>query len=297
MIVDEQMRYDRIIIVLTPALILMQYLIYFALRPWRPRLTENAAKAWAGKEAVEKMRKSGRDAMAAMDARAWRKFHKETACTIFCCVFHTVYATAAIAAVNEYGSGEALTPARVLGDRSVLLAAGDLEYLRTTEAAGFLGSVFGAVMICFLYFWFLGWDLYDKPAFFHHITFLGVTLILARRLAMPYSGLVAMSMEGSSPALNLMMLLRQLGSSGAQTATVAAFAVFSISFIYLRVWAFGKAVVQVIVLRMSRPETFPVHVPAWESDVVVLLWTAGWVLQLYWASQILKKARRQLLKK
>lgn len=48
--------------------------------------------------------------------------------------------------------------------------------------------------------------------FFHHATFFAVTLTLARRVGLPQSGLVAMAMEASSPALNLMNLLRQLGT-------------------------------------------------------------------------------------
>ena len=100
------------------------------------------------------------------------------------------------------------SPSHVLGDRAMLIASGELEYVRLQELASFLGSLFGALMIAYTLLWLAGWDR-DPVNLGHHLVFLGVSVVLARRSALSYSGLVAMAMEGSSPALNLMNIARQ----------------------------------------------------------------------------------------
>ena len=119
----------------------------------------------------------------------------------------------------------------------------------------------------------------DPAQLVHHVTFLCVTVVLARRSAMGYSGLVAMAMEGSSPALNAMNICRQLDGKLAESVTIVLFAAFAVLFALLRCLLFGKAVVRVAFLRFFAPDGFPMHVPGWEIDAVVLLWMAGRMLQ------------------
>lgn len=124
-----------------------------------------------------------------------------------------------------------------------------------------------------------------------------MTIVLARRSALPHSGLWAMAMEGSSPALNAMNMLRQLDGPLAEQGSLLCFALFIVSFFALRCVLFGKVVLRTCYLRLFAPDGFPLHVPAWELDVVVMLWLAGWLLQLYWLRAILKKVQRKLFPK
>ena len=258
------LRYDRTLLVLTPTMILTSFGLYVLQNKyWRPKLTPEAIKVYAGKEAT------------AMTPRAWSKFHKNSSSIILSGFFHLWFGAAAFLATQYYLELDAV---RILGDRGSLMATGDVEYVRLQETAAFLGSVFGALMLDYLFFWFLGWDR-DPAQLAHHLIFLFVTLVLARRSAMAHSGLVAMAMEGSSPALNLMNTCRELDGQTAEKVTFAAFIVFSLLFVLLRCVNFGRAVVHVLYLRFTSPDGFPRHVPGWEIDLVVLMWLFGWLLQ------------------
>lgn len=258
------LRYDRLLITLTPVIIVANYALYrFFLAFWRPKLNADGLRASAGKDATE------------MTQKAWEKFHKDSSGLAFGCVFHLWYGYAAYLASSEYYDQSAF---RTLGDRGALMAMGDVEYVRLQESAAFLGSIFGALMLDYLFYMALGWDR-DPAQLVHHVTFLCVTVVLARRSAMGYSGLVAMAMEGSSPALNAMNICRQLDGKLAESVTIVLFAAFAVLFALLRCLLFGKAVVRVAFLRFFAPDGFPMHVPGWEIDAVVLLWMAGWMLQ------------------
>ena len=276
-------RYDRLCIVLTPIFIASQYLLFLYIHRvirWRPPLTKDAIAAASG---------SGHTTMT---EAGWRNFSIEATQLIWSGFFNTAYGSAAFAAVQSYVDVE---PIRALGDHGALLAAGDIDYLMLQESAAFLGSVFGALMLFYLFYWCIGWDKGNEQLF-HHVTFFGVTIVLARRSALPYSGLWAMAMEFSSPALNAMNLVRQLDGSIAEKSTLLCFAIFALSFYALRCVLFGKAVIRTCYLRMFAPDGFPVHVPAWEVDAVVLLWLAGWLLQLKWGVDIYKKVKRKFSK-
>ncbi len=276
-------RYDRLCLVLTPLFIVSQYLMFLLMHHvirWRPPLNKESIAATSGK------------GQTMMTETGWRNFSIDASQLIWSGFFHTVYGSAAIAAVSSYANEE---PVRSLGDRGALLASGDVEYIMLQEAAAFLGSIFGALMLFYLFYWCIGWDK-GMEQLFHHVTFFGVTIVLARRSALPHSGLWAMAMEGSSPALNAMNLLRQLDGSLAEKSTMLCFLIFVISFFALRCVLFGRVVLRTCYLRLLAPDGFPVHVPAWEIDVVVVLWLAGWLLQLYWLHAIYKKVKRKFAK-
>lgn len=276
-------RYDRVLLVVSPLLIVVQYALYRFLRAsWAPPLTKDAVKVWCGPGAVT------------LDDRGRTRFTRDASHALAGGVLHSVFGTVAFFASQGYASLEP-RPERLLGDSGVLLAAGDVEALRLQEIASFLGSVFGAVMVFYTFFWALRWDT-DPTMLGHHLCFAGVTIVLARRSALPHSGLVAMAMEGSSPALNLMSIVRQIDEPNCQAAQYVCFGVFFVLFMALRVALFGSAVVRTVELRLLHAAAFPPHVPAWELDLVVMLWVAGWMLQLYWACSIIRKLARTLRK-
>jgi hypothetical protein len=272
-------RYDRVLLVLTPALTIAQLALYkFLLAYWRPQLSKEAISIWAGKGAT------------AMTRSAWVKFHRETSALVFSCLFHMWFGTYGLVSAFAYTDG---APYRILGDVGSLMASGDVEFLRLQETASFLGSVFGALMLQYSFFWVIGWDR-DVTNIVHHIVFFAVTIVLAREGAMGHSGLVAMAMEASSPALNAMNIARQLQGPFAESLTLVLFVLFFLAFIVLRGVLFGRAALQVLYLRLFLPDGFPMHVDGWKVDLVVLLWLAGWLLQLHWLRLIAKKLYRKL---
>jgi len=280
----DHLRYDRLCLVLFPLFTISQYLVFLLMHHvirWRPALTADSIKATTGDKKATEMTEAG-----------WRNFSIDAAQLVWSGFFHLVYGTAAIAAVTAYTEEE---PVRALGDRGAMLASGDVEYVMLQESAAFLGSIFGALMLFYLFYWCIGWDK-GMEQLFHHVTFFGVTIVLARRSALPHSGLWAMAMEGSSPALNAMNLLRQLDGSLAEQGAMACFLIFIILFFALRCVLFGRVVLRTCYLRVMAPDGFPLHVPAWEIDVVVVLWLAGWLLQLYWLRAIIKKVQRKFAK-
>lgn len=278
---SPSLRYDRILITLTPVIIVANYALYrFFLAFWRPKLNQDGLRAAAGKDATK------------MTHKAWQKFHKDSSSLVFGCFFHLWYGCAAYLAASAFYDDAAH---RTLGDRGALMAMGDVDFVRLQESAAFLGSIFGALMLDYLFYMALGWDR-DPAQLAHHVTFLLVTIVLARRSAMGYSGLVAMAMEGSSPALNAMNICRQLDGPAAESAALALFVLFAVLFVLLRCLLFGKAVLRVAFLRFFAPEGFPMHVPGWEIDAVVLLWMAGWMLQLHWCRLIVLKVKRKLFR-
>ena len=275
-------RYDRLCLVFAPAFIVSQYLLFLLMHyviRWRPRLTADAIKAATGSKGATDMTEA-----------AWRSFSIEAAQLVWSGFFHIIYGAAALATVYHYDHPE---PWAALGDRGVLLASGNVDAIMLQEAAAFLGSIFGALMISYTFYWVIGWDR-GLEQIFHHVTFFSVTIVLARRSALPYSGLWAMAMEASSPALNAMNLLRQLDGWLPQQIALVAFALFIVAFFALRCVLFGRTVLHTWYLRLFAPDGFPLHVPAWETDLVVLLWLAGWLLQLYWMRAIVLKVRRKL---
>ena len=278
--VDSQ-RYDRLVIALTPVFITTQYAFFLVMDRvinWRPALTADAVKAITGSKTSE------------MTEAGWRSFHINAAQLVWSGFFHIAYGTAAIFAARGFVDD---APERSLGDQSALLAIGDIEYVQLQESAALLGSVFGALMMTYLWFWCIGWDKGLEPLF-HHLTFFGVTLVLARESALPRSGTIAMAMEASSPALNAMNLLRQLDSPRMQSMSMAAFLLFLLLFCTLRIVFFGHVVLRTCYLRLFSPDGFPLHVATWKTDAVVILWLAGWLLQLYWMLAIFKKILRKL---
>lgn len=225
---DPAARYDRIVLTTTPALIACQFVIYFyMLRVWRPKLTPDAIAIHSGKGRTE------------MTEEGWKGFHKDASALVMHSAFHLWFGLLAYSGTQAFLVDS--EPSRALGDRGALMAMGDVEYARLQEMAAFLGSIFAALMLEYTFFWLIGWDR-DPLQLFHHLTFLGVTVVLARRSAMCESGLMAMAMEGSSPFLNLMNVTRQLDGTIPQTLTMLLFVAFFLSFLYLRCYLFGKAV-------------------------------------------------------
>lgn len=275
-------RYDRVLALVAPLMIGSQYLLYWACERYIKQPKLNA-------EALKHHSTGGQ-----MSSEQRSHFWKEVSGQVWCCCFHILFSSVALFGAGCYIFGE-LTPERRVGDYEGMLVAGDVEFLHLQETAALLGSIFAALMASFLFYWFLGWD-NDKLQLFHHLAFIGVTVVLARRCSMAFVGITAMAMEGSSPALALMQIFRQLeGELNAKLSTIFTLC-FVVSFIFLRVFLFGYGLLATLNMRMTRPQLFPIYVPGWEIDVVLLLLLSGWMLQLYWASQIFKKMARMMQK-
>ena len=269
-------RYDRVLAVLAPAMIVSQYVLYaLCHRLIRPKLNADAIKHHGSNGEIT--------------AAGWSQLWKDMSGYVWCCCFHIAFSTVAMYGAGSYVFGDA-TPERSalggahtsmcscaappprcafrspilsaipltgLGDFEEMLVSGDTDFLRLQETSGLLGSIFAALMASFLFYWFLGWDndklqvppCWSEPLsmlvrcahrrestrrpfalcytvalchtvaqLFHHTAFIGVTFVLARRCSLAFVGICAMAMEGSSPALALMQIFRQLDGDCEQRA-------------------------------------------------------------------------------
>ncbi|KAL1515288.1 hypothetical protein AB1Y20_001383 [Prymnesium parvum] len=277
-------RYDRVLATVAPLMIVSQYVLYAACRRFigQPKVNADALKHHV---------KDGK-----MTEAAWAQFWKDLSGQVWCCCFHIAFSCLALYGAANYVVLDDVSPERRLGDYEGLIIAGDAASLQLQEASGLLGSVFAALMVSFLFYWFLGWD-NDRTQLFHHIAFMGVSFVLARRCSLPFVGATAMAMEGSSPALALMQIFRQLEGDFNSRLTTIFTLCFVASFFFLRVCLFGYGLLSTLHLRLSTPQLFPKNVPAWEIDIVLLLLLSGWMLQLFWASQICKKLARMMKRK
>lgn len=152
-------RYDRVVLLVSPLLIVVQFALYrFMLRVWAPPLTREAVVVWCGKGAER------------LDALGRARFARNASHAALSVVIWSIFGAAALVASRGYAD---LDPARVLGDRGAMLAAGDVEHLRLQEVASLLGALFGAVMVFYTFYWALRWDT-DPTMLVHHAVFVRV---------------------------------------------------------------------------------------------------------------------------
>lgn len=157
------------------------------------------------------------------------------------------------------------------------------------------GEVFAGNMMYQLLFWLLRWET-GVDTLMHHIGFLIASVLVLTATAFNQLAMSAISMEVSSPFLSLHVLFRQLdGSRCARISDLAAMA-FSVVFVVVRIVFYGWNVAHFLCIVWSRrgqlfhPEV-KVFAPGVAHTVAILVvFTAGWVLQLFWMQRVISKA-------
>jgi len=274
-------RYERVILVLTPALILSQYALYLFMRAyWKPSFSKDAL-------AHHKVK-----AMDELSEHTWRGILREVCASTWAFHFHAVFATSAMYRAWDMVGTSAT---QGFGDYERLLVAGDANALNLQDFGGLMGSVFASLMVQYIFYFALRWET-EMLQLFHHVAFISVTVVLARRCAMPFVGLFAMAMEISSLPLAVMTVFRQLDGELCHKINGVASLSFAILFMLSRVGLFGYALLLTLRWRLVESTALPVHVPLWEVDAVLVLLLAGLLLQLHWARLIVLKIRRLLAK-
>lgn len=118
----------------------------------------------------------------------------------------------------------------------------------------------------------------------HHIAFLAAGLIIRGHCMLPYNAAILLSMEVSTPFLNVMLLFRNRGEKYQGIVQVTGI-IFVVTFVLFRLVlnTYG-----VSFLWQHRADAIPHAVPRWQSSYLVVAIILGSVLQYFWFPAIAK---------
>merc|ERR1712217_230898 len=105
----------------------------------------------------------------------------------------------------------------------------------------------------------------------------------------------AIAMEVSNPFLSLHVLFRQLDGVWAARVSGVAAGAFAITFFLVRILFYGWQVASFHYSFWLRSELLPPEVPVPLSYAILVIFTAGLVLQLLWLRLVISKVLRVLL--
>lgn len=116
----------------------------------------------------------------------------------------------------------------------------------------------------------------------HHLAFIGAGLVIRGHCVLPLNSAILLSMEVSTPFLNLMLLLRNRGPTCYKFAAALG-SMFAVLFVAVRLLlnAYGAAL-----LLTMRAEAMPARVPAWQQQFLLGAVAAGVGVQFFWLPQI-----------
>lgn len=157
-----------------------------------------------------------------------------------------------------------------------------------------IGEVFTANMIYQLLFWFLGWEK-GLDSLAHHVGFLIAGCLVLVFVVYGKLAMFAVAMELSSPFLNLYLLARMLDGKLLALVSNVAMVVFTILFLFMRLGCYSFAVFEFHYLYWFRRELFPLWTPLAATYGIMITFTLGWVLQLFWAKVVVLKALKVIM--
>lgn len=169
----------------------------------------------------------------------------------------------------------------------------------------FIGELFLGYILFMTVMWCIGWD-DGCDTIVHHIAFICITFLQGQYGCMVKLGLAAIMMELSTPALYGMLVFRQIagrGPDGAADPDVAhpiadiCAPVFAVLFIVTRVFCFGWQLWETVVITAMHWSTVfpgkPNSLPAYQGMTLLVLYTFGWAMQLFWAKTLVQKMLRK----
>ena len=228
-------------------------------------------------------------------------FSKGASCNLACMVMHSGLGPAALYAFllagDWHDGGRFDLSPKALGTPSGVLTSdpADLSHIRLVQHCGALFTGFSLYQNIM---WLCDWDgdRYDPVSLFHHVVLFSCGLILSYNVCLLQLAVAAISMELSSPLLNVMLTFRQV--KGKEWLAFAAGPAFVLVFFATRVISFGYQVSRhakwlLVTSADDRAEAVP-GTPPWQVHFVLALFFAGWLLQCYWGWSIGKKFVRHL---
>jgi len=171
-------------------------------------------------------------------------------------------------------------------------AAPDPFCLRLDTYSMFVGEAMTANFFYQLLFWLLRWER-GLDTLLHHLGFAAAGVLTLKTCLYAKLATTAMAMEISSPFLSLHVLFRQLEGKQCQLISSTASLIFSLLFVVVRVLLYGYTVLEFMYLYFMRRDLFPPNPPT-PPMAILVVYTLGWVLQMFWFVSILSKSLKTL---
>lgn len=102
----------------------------------------------------------------------------------------------------------------------------------------YLSEIFVGYMISLVYFWIIRWET-GVVQLIHHLTFLLVSILSANYFFLV--GIVSLSMEISSPFLNVHLIFRNIAGPTAESISTSSTKIFAVLFFIFRIIGYGCA--------------------------------------------------------
>lgn len=169
------------------------------------------------------------------------------------------------------------------------LSAQEVAYCDSSSFSGLLFTAYCLYQVIGL---LLGWEK-GLELWFHHIVFTSLGCLCLSYWFMPTFSGFAIAMEISTPALLVRLTFRRL--VGYERVVSISSMIFAPMFLFSRVFVFGYAVIIHLAAWYYKPEIYTslhgVHrIPITAITIVMVLYTIGWFLQIFWAVSIVKTA-------
>lgn len=156
-----------------------------------------------------------------------------------------------------------------------------------------VGEIITGNFIYQLIFWCLRWET-GIDTLLHHLGFAIAGILVLWVQLYPKLAAGAIGMEVSSPFLSMHMMFRQFeGETCAFISNLSA-AVFSALFFVVRICFYGYVVFDFQKQYFNHWDKFPSWADSNHTAAILLFFSIGWVLQLFWAKMVLNKSLKTL---
>eukprot|EP00756_Hemistasia_phaeocysticola_P061497 Hpha_TRINITY_DN4973_c0_g1::TRINITY_DN4973_c0_g1_i3::g.51470::m.51470 len=152
-----------------------------------------------------------------------------------------------------------------------------------------VGEIFTGYILFMSVMLMISWDPWGLDTLAHHILFFAAGCLLAGTSTFPKLAAWAIGMECSSPPLLIYLIARQI--DGWDSLATITSQVFGYSFLFFRCILYTYGFWDCAISLMINPDLMPL--PVGLGVVVLVMFGAGWVLQLWWFVGIYKKSKRK----
>lgn len=122
------------------------------------------------------------------------------------------------------------------------------------------------------------------PQIIHHTAFIVAGLIIRMHCALPFNSAVLMSMEASTPFLNVLMVLRNRGDQYTRAVRIASYFFIALFVVFRLVLnTYG-----LVILWINHETILPPEIPGWQAVFLLVAITAGALIQYFFFAQILQ---------
>lgn len=179
----------------------------------------------------------------------------------------------------QYSPGEGLQPWCSLFDGpGALVDYQDVYYALATAGLAFTMHIVSDLLTSVAH------GIATAPQIIHHTAFIVVGLIIRMHCALPFNSAVLMSMEASTPFLNVLMVFRNRGDQYSRAVRIA-------SYFFLALFVVFRLVLNtygLVILWIHRETILPPDIPGWQAVFLLVAITAGALIQYFFFAQIVQ---------